>query len=68
MVVGVCWLFQILALLPMGTGLTTALHYIAMVFTIIQGPLVFVVAMCRTIVVVLFKRYFCQVGNISRLR
>ena len=26
-----------------------------------QGPLIFVVAMCRTRVAFLFKRYFCQV-------
>ena len=28
---------------------------------IFQGPLIFVVAMCRTRVAFLFKRYFCQV-------
>ena len=29
--------------------------------TLFQGPLIFVVAMCRTRVAFLFKRYFCQV-------
>jgi len=60
MVVSVCWFFQTLALIPLGGSASPAFHYIAMVFTILQGPLIFIVAMCRTRVVFLFKRYFCQ--------
>jgi len=55
LVVGVCWLFQTLALLDI-----SALEYIGKIFTLLQGPLIFVVAMCRTRVAFLFKRYFCQ--------
>lgn len=57
MVVGSCWLFQTLALLDI-----PALYYIGMVFAIIQGPLIFLVAMCRTRVAFLFKKYFCKDG------
>ena len=32
--------------------------------TLFQGPLIFVVAMCRTRVAFLFKRYFCQVPSL----
>ncbi len=31
-----------------------------MVFNLIQGPLIFCVAMCRTRVAFLFKKYFCE--------
>ena len=34
--------------------------YIGMVFNLIQGPLIFCVAMCRTRVAFLFKKYFCE--------
>ena len=50
MVIGCCWFFQTLALLEI-----TALEYIGKIFTLIQGPLVLVVAMCRTRVIFLFK-------------
>jgi len=55
LVVGIWWLFHALALLRM-----SALSYIAMAFDILLGPLVFLVAMCRTRVAFLFKRYFCS--------
>ena len=51
---GIWWLFHALALLQL-----TALTYISMVFDVLLGPLVFLVAMCRTRVAFLFKRYFC---------
>jgi len=54
MVIGACCFFQTLSLLNFH-----ALHYIAMIFTLIQGPMIFVVAMCRTRVIFLFKKYFC---------
>jgi hypothetical protein len=54
MVIGACWLFQTLALLDVN-----ALDYIGKIFTLIQGPLIFIVAMCRTRVIFLFKKYFC---------
>merc|ERR1712192_1845 len=38
LVVGVCWLFQTLALLDI-----SALEYIGKIFTLLQGPLIFVV-------------------------
>lgn len=53
-VVGIWWLFHSLSLLRL-----PALEYIAMVFNVVHGPLVFLVAMCRTRVSFLFKRYFC---------
>ena len=56
LVVGVCSMFQTLALLDI-----RALEYIGKIFVLLQGPLIFVVAMCRTRVAFLFKRYFCQV-------
>jgi hypothetical protein len=31
-----------------------------MVFNLLQGPLIFCVAMCRTRVAFLFKKYFCE--------
>jgi len=55
LVVGVCSMFQTLALLDI-----RALEYIGKIFVLLQGPLIFVVAMCRTRVAFLFKRYFCQ--------
>merc|ERR1719245_878844 len=55
LVVGIWWLFHALAALLQRTALT----YISMAFNIIIGPLVFLVAMCRTRVAFLFKRYFC---------
>merc|ERR1712117_951111 len=55
LVVGVCWLFQTLALLDI-----SALEYIGKIFTLLQGPLIFCVAMCRTRVAFLFKKYFCE--------
>ena len=54
-VVGIWWLFQTLSLLQI-----KALKYIAMVFNLLQGPLIFCVAMCRTRVAFLFKKYFCE--------
>ena len=36
-----------------------ALIYIFKVFNMLEGPLIFIVAMCRTRVAFLFKRYFC---------
>ena len=52
--VGIWWLFNVLSLLE-----RQALTYIAMTFDILLGPLVFLVAMCRTRVAFLFKKYFC---------
>lgn len=54
-VVGIWWLFQTLSLIQM-----SALKYISMVFNLLQGPLVFCIAMCRTRVAFLFKKYFCE--------
>jgi hypothetical protein len=54
LVVGVWWLFFTLSLLGID-----ALVYISRVFNVVQGPLVFCVAMCRTRVAFLFKKYFC---------
>lgn len=53
-VVGIWWLFHSLSLLRL-----PIMNYIAMVFNVLHGPLVFLVAMCRTRVSFLFKRYFC---------
>merc|ERR1712038_933334 len=53
-VVGIWWLFHSLSLLRL-----PALNYIAMIFNVLHGPLIFLVAMCRTRVSFLFKRYFC---------
>ena len=36
------------------------LRYIGMVFNLLQGPFIFAVAMCRTRVAFLFKKYFCH--------
>jgi len=55
LVIGLCWLFQTLALLGV-----PALDYIGKIFTLMQGPLIFLVAMIRTRVLFLFKKYFCQ--------
>ena len=55
--VGVWWLFFMLSLLE-----TTAVIYMGRVFDCLAGPLVFIVAMCRTRVAFLFKRYFCVAG------
>ena len=35
-------------------------RYIGMVFNLLQGPFIFAVAMCRTRVAFLFKKYFCH--------
>jgi len=53
-VVGIWWLFHSLSLLRL-----PILDYIAQIFNVLQGPLIFLVAMCRTRVSFLFKRYFC---------
>ncbi|XP_040568068.1 probable G-protein coupled receptor Mth-like 5 isoform X1 [Lepeophtheirus salmonis] len=53
-VIGVWWFFEMLSFFRVD-----ALKYISMIFNIIQGPLVFCVAMCRTRVAYLFKKYFC---------
>jgi len=55
MVLASCGLFQTLGILDIA-----ALHYIGMVFSILQGPLIFLVCMCRTRIAYLFKRYFCK--------
>ncbi|XP_023338498.1 probable G-protein coupled receptor Mth-like 5 [Eurytemora carolleeae] len=55
MVLASCCLFQTLGFLDI-----VALYYIGMVFTILQGPLVFLVSMFRTRVAYLFKKYFCK--------
>ncbi len=54
-VVGIWWLFHTLSLMNM-----RPLKYISMVFNLMQGPLVFCIAMCRTRVAFLFKKYFCE--------
>jgi len=57
LVEGVWWLFFMLSLLPVD-----ALTWISRVFDVVHGPLVFCVAMCRTRVAYLFKKYFCHDG------
>ena len=73
MVIGACWFFQTLALLDIraldyiGKIFTLIqVHYQGdsvnsfKSFVIsFQGPMIFVVAMCRTRVIFLFKKYFC---------
>ena len=54
-VIAIWWLMFTLSLLQI-----TAFKYIGMVFNLIQGPLIFCVAMCRTRVAFLFKKYFCE--------
>ena len=58
LVEGVWWLFFMLSLLPDMAALT----WISRVFDVVHGPLVFCVAMCRTRVAFLFKKYFCHDG------
>jgi len=54
-VIAIWWLMFTLSLLQMAP-----FKYIGMVFNLIQGPLIFCVAMCRTRVAFLFKKYFCE--------
>eukprot|EP00094_Tigriopus_californicus_P005595 TCALIF_05392-PA protein Name:"Similar to mthl5 Probable G-protein coupled receptor Mth-like 5 (Drosophila melanogaster)" AED:0.54 eAED:0.54 QI:0/0.25/0.2/0.6/1/1/5/301/387 len=54
LVIGIWWMFFLLALFEI-----EALVYISKVFNVIEGPLIFCIAMCRTRVAFLFKRYFC---------
>ena len=54
-VIAIWWLLFTLSLLQMAP-----FKYIGMVFNLIQGPLIFCVAMCRTRVAFLFKKYFCE--------
>jgi hypothetical protein len=54
-VLSVWWLFFLLAMLDIA-----ALEYISKVFNVLSGPMIFCVAMCRTRVAFLFKRYFCH--------
>lgn len=55
MVIGTWWLINTLGVLMIHEALT----YLSMSMNILLGPLVFVVAMCRTRVAFLFKKYFC---------
>ena len=54
-VIGIWTVFQTMSLLDMDE-----LRYIGMVFNLLQGPFIFAVAMCRTRVAFLFKKYFCH--------
>eukprot|EP00095_Tigriopus_kingsejongensis_P003478 maker-scaffold264_size232020-snap-gene-1.15 protein:Tk03478 transcript:maker-scaffold264_size232020-snap-gene-1.15-mRNA-1 annotation:"probable g-protein coupled receptor mth-like 5" len=54
LVIGMWWLFFLMSLFDV-----EALVYISKVFNVIEGPLIFCIAMCRTRVAYLFKRYFC---------
>ncbi len=54
-VIGVWWFFFVLAFLED----VEALVYISKAFSMLEGPLIFIIAMCRTRVAFLFKRYFC---------
>ena len=53
--IGIWWLFHTLALLP-----HASLKYTGIIFNLVEGPAVFMVAMCRTRVAFLFKKYFCE--------
>ena len=73
MVIGACWFFQTLALLDIraldyigkiftliqvhfqGDSVNSFKSFVIS----FQGPMIFVVAMCRTRVIFLFKKYFC---------
>ena len=53
-VIGIWWLFHTLSLFQYAS-----LKYTGIIFNLVEGPAVFCVAMCRTRVAFLFKKYFC---------
>ena len=63
LVVGIWWLFFMLSLLAY-----PALVYISKVFNLIEGPLIFCVAMCRTRVAFLFKRWVITIVSKRKAR